>query len=140
VDARAKQLLELYKMYKNAETKVSVAGIVPPLMSKVQYSPFLPISDIELAKANAAFAARLKELQERENARAILQDRLPRTIGITSKVKGIVIAKQVEYSIDGLFCEVTISPGMLDMTSIVTDENIDEGEGGEGQQYPHEDE
>jgi hypothetical protein len=140
VDARAKQLLELYKMYKNAETKVSVAGIVPPLMSKVQYSPFLPISDIELAKANAVFAARLNELQEQENARSILQDRLPRTIEITNKVKGIVIAKQVDYSIDGLLCEVTISPGMLDMSSVVTDEDIDDGEGGEGQQYPYEDE
>lgn len=141
VDARAKQLLELYKMYRNAETKVTVAGIVPPLMSIVSYSPFQPISDVELAKANSTFAARLKELQEQENARALKQDRLPRTIEITDRVRGIVIAKRVEYSIDGLTCEVTISPGMLDMSStVVTNEEVGEGEGGEGQQYPYEEE
>lgn len=139
-DARARQLLEFYKIYKNAETKVSVEGIVPPLQSIVSYSTFLPISDEELAKANSVFAARLKQLQEEENARAVEQDRLPRTITLSNRVRGIVIAKQVEYSIDGMKCELTISPGMMDMATPITDEDIGEGEGGEGQAYPVEDE
>jgi hypothetical protein len=139
-DARARQLLEFYKMYRNAETKVQVEGIVPPLMSIVSYSSFLPISDAELAKANAAFAARLKDLQEAENARATAQDRLPKTIRLTNRVTGIVVGKNVDYSIDGLSCEVTLSPGMLDMDATITDADAGEGEGGEGQQYPVEDE
>jgi hypothetical protein len=139
-DARAAQLLEFYKMYKNAETKVQVVGIVPPLQSIVSYSPFEPISNEELAKANKVFAARLKELQEAENDRAIKRKRLPITISMTNRIRGIVIAKQVDYSIDGLVCDLTISPGMLDMETPITNDDVGEGEGGEGQQYPIEDE
>jgi hypothetical protein len=137
-DARARQLLEFYKMYKNAETKVNVSGIVPYLQQIATYSPFRPISDTELEKANKVFAARLKQLQDDENARAIAQDRLPRTISISDRVRGIVIAKQVDYSIGGLSCEVTLSPGMLDMEATISSEDVGEGEGGEGQAYPYE--
>ena len=139
-DARAKQVLEFYKIYKNAETKVQVAGIVPPLQSIATYSPFQPVSDEELAKANAAFAARLKELQDQENARAIARDRLPRTMSLTNRIRGVVVAKQVDYSIDGLIVDLTLSPGMMDIETPVMDSDVGSGEGGEGQQYPVEDE
>jgi len=138
-DARAQQLLEFYKMYKNAETTVQVAGIVPPLQSIVTYTPFEPISDEELAKANTAFEDREKVLQEQENARALAQGRLAVTIALTNEVRCIVIAKKVDYSVDGLTCELTLSPGMLDIETPITSDDIGEGEGGEGQQYPYED-
>jgi hypothetical protein len=139
-DARAKQRLEFYKMYKNAETTVQVAGIVPPLQSIVTYTPFEPISNEDLARANAIFAARAKLLQEQENSRALAQSRPPEAITITNEVRGIVIAKKVEDSIEGLTCDLTLSPGMLDIETPITNEDIDDGEGGEGQQYPIEDE
>jgi len=104
------------------------------------HSPFQAVSNEELAKANAAFAVRGKELQALENARALAQGRPPVTIALTNEVRGIVVAKKVDYSIDGLTCDLTLSPGMLDIETPVTSDDIDEGEGGEGQQYPIEDE
>ena len=70
--------------------------------------------------------------------RAIDQGRPPVTISLTNVIRGIVIAKKVEYSIDGLVCDLTLSPGMLDIETPITSDDIDEGEGGEGQQYPYE--
>lgn len=144
-DEVAAAALEFYKIYKNAETKITVVGIVPPLQSIVSYAPFQPISAAELARANAVLEARLKALQEAENARAAAAGEIPRVIQIrnpvTDRIRGVVIAKQVEYSIDGLVCDLTISPGMMEM-EILRDEDVlevDPDDHGSGQQYPFED-
>ena len=61
--ARANQKLQMYKMHKNALTKPTVAGIVPPLQSIASYTPFFPIAPSDLAKMNQTMADRLKELK-----------------------------------------------------------------------------
>ncbi|OPY54698.1 MAG: hypothetical protein A4E48_00277 [Methanosaeta sp. PtaU1.Bin060] len=123
-DARADQLLKLYKMHENAETKPIVEGIVPPLMSKVSYTPFVPISASEIAKMNAALSSRLSELQAIEDALAEEHGRAANKVSISSRVYGVVVGKKVTYSIDGLKCELTISPGLLEVNDPITDESI----------------
>ncbi len=123
-DARAKALLEFYMLNKNAETKVKVVGMAPVLQSVVSYSPFAPISESELAKANQAARDRLKELQDLENSAAADQDRAPRKLELSGKIKGVVVAKEVSYSISGLEAILTISPGMLGPGVPVTDDDI----------------
>lgn len=123
-DEMAKARLNFYRMYKNALTKPVVEGIIPPLQSLVSYTPFIPISDEEIAKMNSALNARLAELQALENELAAQQDRLAKTIKVSSRVQGVVIAREVDYSIDGMPCTLTISPGMLDIDSPITDEDV----------------
>ena len=122
--ARADQLLKLYKMHKNAETKPIVQGIVPPLMSIVSYTPFIPISESDIAKMNQVLAARLSELQVLESELAAANNRAANTIQISNMVRGVVVGKKVSYSIDGLECELTISPGLLEVNDPITDESI----------------
>jgi len=106
VDDKAAELLRFHKMHKNALTKVEVAGMAPFLHSKVSWTPFVPISETELAKA-----------QEAENNK-------PNPHTLTDKLYGIVIEKEVEYSIDGFDTTLTISPGILDMETAIGDEDI----------------
>jgi hypothetical protein len=42
------------------------------------------------------------------------------------KVEGVVIARKIDYSIDGLDVELTVSPGLLDMMTYVGDADIEE--------------
>jgi hypothetical protein len=42
--AKADELLQFYKLHKNALTKPIVAGMAPPLQSKVGFTPFVPIN------------------------------------------------------------------------------------------------
>lgn len=51
VDDKAAELMRFYKMHKNALTKVQVAGMAPFLHSKVSWTPFVPISETEIARA-----------------------------------------------------------------------------------------
>ncbi len=90
---RADLLLNFYKLFKNALTKPKVAGIIPPLHSRVSYSVFIPISSDEASAGTIA---------------------------------GIVVARSIEYSIDGIECDLTISPGAEDMETYVGDEVIEE--------------
>ena len=122
--ARADQLLKLYKMHKNAETKPVVQGIVPPLMSIVSYTPFIPIADSEIAKMNKVLATRLSDLQRIENALAEANNRAANKVQISNKVRGVVVGKKVSYSIDGLDCELAVSPGLLEVNDPITDESI----------------
>jgi len=123
-EARADQLLKLYKMHKNAETKPVVQGIVPPLMSIVSYTPFIPIADSEIAKMNKVLAKRLSELQELENELAAANNRAANKVQISNKVWGVVVGKNVSYSIEGLECALTISPGLLETDDPITDESV----------------
>lgn len=41
-------------------------------------------------------------------------------------VTGIVVGRNIEYSIDGLFCDLTVSPGALDMDKYIEDEDIED--------------
>jgi len=122
--ARANQKLQMYKMHKNALTKPIVAGIVPPLQSIASYTPFFPIAPSDLAKMNQTMADRLKELQDLENQNAEDNGRPAKKIEISDKVRGVVVGKDVDYSIDGLICNLTISPGMLEVGTPITDEDI----------------
>jgi len=92
-EARAKLLLNFYKLFKNALTKPKVAGIVPPLHSPISYSVFIPIAGDETSFGS---------------------------------VEGIVVARNIKYSIEGLECELTVSPGASGMETYVGDEQIDE--------------
>lgn len=121
-DQKAADLLRFYKMYRNAQTVVEVEGILPPVQSIVSYTPFIPISDTEIAKMNTSLAARLTELQAIEDGLAIEQDRLVKKLIISSKVRGIVVSRDVEYSIDGMHAKLTISPGLLDGEPITDDD------------------
>jgi len=91
VKARAEQLLEFYKMRKNALTQVQVAGIVPILQSQVSYTPFALIDGDDI-----------------------------------SPISAVVVARKIEYSIEGLICDLTLSPGMMDYETYVGDEEIEE--------------
>jgi hypothetical protein len=122
--ARAHQKLQMYKMHKNALTKPVVVGIVPPLQSIVSYTPFIPIAESEIAKMNQVLADRLKELQDLEDALAKENGRKANKIEISNRVRGVVVGKDVDYSIDGLVCNLTISPGMLDINTPIDDEAI----------------
>ncbi len=122
--ARADQKLRMYRMHKNALTKPVVAGIVPPLMSIVSYTPFFPIAPSELAKMNQTLADRLKELQDLEDKNAAANGRAAKKIAISDRVRGVVVGKDVDYYIEGLICNLTISPGMLDINTPITDEDI----------------
>jgi hypothetical protein len=122
--ARADQKLRMYRMHKNALTKPTVVGIVPPLQSIVSYTPFFPIAASELAKMNQTLGDRLKELQDLENQNAEDNGRAAKKIQISDKVRGVVVGKKVTYNIDGLMCDLTISPGMLDVSTPITDEDI----------------
>jgi hypothetical protein len=119
---KADELLKFYKMNKNALTIVDVVGIVPPLQSIVEYTPFIPISQGDQDKMNAELKDALTDLQNAEHGFAVSQDRLERKVALSSKVRGIVINKVVDYSIDGLKCKLTISPGMVDGTPITDDD------------------
>lgn len=123
-EAQADQKLRLYRMHKNAETKPIVQGIVPPLMSIVSYTPFIPISDSDIAAMNKVLASRLKDLQAMENELATENNRAANTIQISNKVRGVVVGKDVSYSIEGLECKLTISPGLLTVDDPITDESI----------------
>ncbi len=122
VNARADQLVQFSKMYKNAETTVEVTGMVPPLQSIVSYSPFIPISDAELQKSNDVLATRLKEMQDLENKLAAEQDRTPVKLTLSRRIQGVVVAKDVKYSISSLDVTLTISPGLLDGNPITADD------------------
>jgi len=123
-NARADQKLRLYRMHKNAETTPVVEGIVPPLMSIVSYTPFIPISKDEISKMNAALADRLAVLQALEDELAKDNNRAANKIQISNKVRGVVVGKDVSYSIDGLECKLTVSPGLLTVDDPITDESI----------------
>lgn len=41
-------------------------------------------------------------------------------------VTGIVVGRNIEYSIDGLFCDLVVSPGALDMDKYIGDEDIED--------------
>lgn len=123
-NAKADELLRFYAKYKNALTEVEVVGIVPPIQATVEYSPFIPIS----AKEQGEFVEALKDilagLQAKENEIAALQERTSRNLTISSKVRGIVVEKEVSYSIDGLKCKCVISPGLVDGEPITDVEGV----------------
>ena len=121
----AKDVLKFYKMYRNAQTIVEVEGILPPIQSIVEYTPFVPISNEQRELANKITQERLADLQELENELAIQQDRSPITLGISSKVRGVVVRREIEYSIDGMPAKLTISPGLMGGVPI-TDEDVED--------------
>jgi hypothetical protein len=120
---KADDLLSFYKKYENALTTVEVVGIVPPLQSIVEYSPFVPILQDDIDRTKADLTRTLEAMQTEENRLAVEQDRRSRKLALSSKVRGIVVEKDVTYSIDGLKCRLTISPGLVDGVP-VTDEDI----------------
>jgi hypothetical protein len=122
-DELAAEVLKFYKMYRNAQTVVEVEGILPPIQSIVTYTPFLPVSDEQLALADKIAQDRLADLQELENKLATQQDRNAKTLGISSKVRGVVINREIDYSVDGMHAKLTISPGLMGGTPI-TDEDV----------------
>lgn len=124
-DELAEEVLKFYKMYRNAQTVVEVEGILPPIQSIVEYTPFVPISNEQLELANKITRRRLADLQELENELAIQQDRSPITLGISSKVRGVVVRREIEYSIDGMPAKLTISPGLMGGVPI-TDEDVED--------------
>lgn len=124
-DELANEVLKFYKMYRNAQTMVEVEGILPPIQSIVEYTPFVPISNEQLELANKITQERLADLQELENELAIQQDRSPTTLYISSKVRGVVVRREIEYSIDGMPAKLTISPGLMGGVPI-TDEDVED--------------
>lgn len=129
--AKADQLLTQYHMYKNALTTPEVVGIVPPLQSIVEYSPFVPVSDEEVSKYNAYLVAALARLQAAADAFVASWNADPANennqktspkLTLSSQVRGIVVGKRVNYSIDGLKCVLTISPGLVDGKPITNDD------------------
>jgi len=123
-NAKADELLRFYAKYKNALTEVEVIGIVPPIQSTVEYSPFIPISAKEQGEFADALAGILSSLQAKEAEIAALQNRTARNLTISSKVRGIVVEKEVSYSIDGLKCKCVISPGLVDGEPITDVEGV----------------
>ncbi|MHB8120467.1 MAG: hypothetical protein ACYDHX_17410 [Methanothrix sp.] len=121
-DAKALEILRFFLMYKNAETVVEVEGIVPPLQFIVSYPAFIPISDDELAKFDKILADRIKILQDIENEQANAAGRAEREIKISSRIRGIVINRDITYSIDGMHAKLTISPGLLDGEAITAED------------------
>jgi len=121
----AEEVLKFYKMYRNAQTVVEVEGILPPIQSVVKYTPFVPIGNEQLELANKIATERLADLQELENELAIQQDRSPTTLYISSKVRGVVVRREIEYSIDGIPAKLTISPGLMGGVPI-TDEDVED--------------
>jgi hypothetical protein len=85
----------------------------------------VPISNEQLELANKITRGRLADLQELENELAIQQDRSPITLGISSKVRGVVVRREIEYSIDGMPAKLTISPGLMGGVPI-TDEDVED--------------
>ena len=113
VDARANLLLRFYMLHQNAETQVEVAGMAPPLMAVVGYSPFIDPHDTVDHDAELAAAQAAANGKYGKDAPIL-----------TNQIMGVVIEKEVDYSIDGFKCKLTISPGMQDMQPI-TDDMID---------------
>ena len=124
VDDKAAELLRFYKMHKNALTKVQVAGMAPFLHSKVSWTPFEPISETELAKAQEAYNRRYGSRNVVISDTYAGEGEVPVQRTLTDKLYGIVIEKEVEYSIDGFDTTLTISPGILDMETAIGDEDI----------------
>lgn len=118
---KADELLRFYKRNQNALTTIEVAGILPPLQSIVEYSPFDPISKEDQDILNKALADLLAKLQAKEHDLASEQDRLEQTIVLSSKVRGIVVNKAVDYSIEGLVATVGLSPGLVKGKPITDD-------------------
>ena len=123
-NAKADELLRFYAKYKNALTEVEVVGIVPPIQSTVEYTPFIPISAKEQGEFAEALKGILGDLQAKEAEIAALQERTARNLTISSKVRGIVVEKEVSYSIDGLKCKCVISPGLVDGEPITDVEGV----------------
>jgi len=119
---KADQLLSFYKKYENALTVVEVVGIVPPLQSIVEYSPFVPILQDDIDRTKADLTRTLEAMQAEENRLAVEQDRRSRKLALSSKVRGIVVEKDVTYDINGLMCKLTISPGLVDGVPITDDD------------------
>jgi len=119
---KADELLSFYKKYENALTTIEVVGIVPPLQSIVEYSPFIPISQADIDKTKADMTRTLEAMQAEENRLAAEQDRRSRKLALSSKVRGIVVEKAVDYSFDGLKCTLTISPGLVDGVPVTNDD------------------
>ena len=119
---KADELLSFYKKYENALTSPEVIGIVPPLQSIVEYHPFTPISSIDQSEMRADLNKTLEAMQAEENRLAVEQDRIARKLALSSKVRGIVVEKDVTYDINGLMCKLTISPGLVDGVPITDDD------------------
>jgi hypothetical protein len=119
---KADELLAFYKKYENALTTIEVVGIVPPLQSIVEFTPFLPISDADLEEMNVDLTKTLEEMQAEEDRNAIEQKRPSRKLALSSKVRGIMVEKDFEYSIDGMRCKCTLSPGLVDGIPLTNDD------------------
>lgn len=123
-NAKADELLRFYAKYKNALTEVEVVGIVPPIQSTVEYTPFIPISAKEQGEFAEALKGILGDLQAKEAEIAALQERTARNLTLSSKVRGIVVEKEVSYSIDGFKCKCVISPGLVNGKPITDVEGV----------------
>jgi hypothetical protein len=119
---KADELLAFYKKYENALTTVEVIGIVPPLQSIVEYSPFIPVGDDDRNEMTADLEKTREAMQAQEDKMAKEQGRKARKIALSSKVRGIVVEKDFEYSINGMKCKCTISPGLVDGIPLTNDD------------------
>lgn len=119
---KADELLAFYKKYENALTTVEVIGIVPPLQSIVEYSPFIPVGDDDRNEMTADLEKTREAMQAQEDKMAKEQGRKARKIAISSKVRGIMVEKDFEYSINGMKCKCTISPGLVDGVPLTDDD------------------
>lgn len=119
---KADQLLSFYKKYENALTVVEVVGIIPPLQSIVEYSPFAPVSQADQTEMRDDLNKTLEAMQTEENRLAVEQDRRSRKLALSSKVRGIVVEKDVTYDINGLMCKLAISPGLVNGVPITDDD------------------
>lgn len=61
-------------------------------------------------------------MQAQEDRMAKEQGRKARKIAISSKVRGIMVEKDFEYSIDGMRCKCTLSPGLVDGIPLANDD------------------
>jgi hypothetical protein len=118
---KAEELLEFFKLHENAMTKPIVAGMCPPLQSKVGYTPFVPIDSSTASpkkvyrhKTNTQLSARTEAEYNkmRPDERAEFEEvAIGGSGSYWGQVTGVVIEREIEYDADqGLICTLTIAP------------------------------